>query len=99
MTVPGETIAITIQLEIGPHEALAQVGIVEVMHVKGKIQCILGDLPEIGMMPHQAAKPGVLQLLDAPLPACQQSDRAVRCKTARGKGGVGIISDPWPVFS
>jgi hypothetical protein len=32
----------------------------DVMHFKGEIQGIPGDLPKIGIMPHQAAKPGVL---------------------------------------
>src|SRR5258708_17451228 len=56
-----------LEREVGVHQLLALGWVqLEVQAVGSEDQTVLGHLPEIRMTIHQAALPGVLQLLDAP---------------------------------
>ena len=55
------------EAEIELHQLLMQQAILDAEQLHGVVEGIGGDLPEIGMDPHQAAQPGILQLLVAPL--------------------------------
>jgi len=57
---------IGLQVEIEIHQARAQAWAVEFQRRQGEVECVAGDLPEVGVSAGEPAQPGVLQLLLAP---------------------------------
>jgi hypothetical protein len=55
-----------IERQIELHQPLMQLAILQPEQLHRVVEGIGGDLPEVGMDPHQASQPGILQLLVAP---------------------------------
>jgi hypothetical protein len=55
-----------VEPQIELHQPPMQLAVIEPEQLHGVVEGIGGDLPEIGMDPHQASQPGILQLLVAP---------------------------------
>ena len=72
-------IGIGIELEIENHQLVLEARIVDPADVERIIERIAGDLPEIGMNAHQAAEPGIFELLLPP-----QSRQLIRLRTDFG---------------
>ncbi len=89
-------LGIGVELEIQLHELLPEPRVVEADRVHGEVEGVAGDLPEVGMDAHEAAQPGVFELLVAPqvgqclarLP--ERASQARRRRMDVEQGSVGV---------
>ncbi len=59
-------VRIGVKLQVKRHQFIAQARIVDLQSLQRIVQRIAGHMPEIRMHPHEAAEPGVFQLLLPP---------------------------------